>query len=168
MKLLLAENIHLLIIINIIHDAQKYLAAQGIDQWQDGYPDESVIQKDIENKECYMVTNASRILGTAMFTTRPEPTYNVIEGQWLTSADAIYGVIHRMTVDANFRGLGIAKFIFAECEFKLKMQQIKSMRIDTHEDNHAMQALLKKSGYTYCGIIYLESGDKRLAFEKVL
>ena len=31
-----------------------------------------------------------------------------------------------------------------------------------------MQHLLKQFGYVYCGIILLESGDERLAFEKVL
>jgi len=42
------------------------------------------------------------------------------------------------------------------------------MRIDTHEDNLGMQKLLRSSGYTYCGVIYLTNGDKRLAFENIL
>ena len=42
------------------------------------------------------------------------------------------------------------------------------MRIDTHEENLGMQGLLKKLGYHYCGVIYLENNDKRLAFEKLI
>jgi hypothetical protein len=41
------------------------------------------------------------------------------------------------------------------------------MRIDTHEDNMGMQQLLKKLGYSYCGVIFLGNEDKRLAFEKL-
>ena len=35
-------------IMTIIHQAQKSLAEQGVDQWQDGYPDEAAILRDIE------------------------------------------------------------------------------------------------------------------------
>ena len=41
-----------------------------------------------------------------------------------------------------------------------------NVRIDTHEDNYVMQNMLKKLGYTYCGIIHLENGDPRLAYQK--
>ena len=41
------------------------------------------------------------------------------------------------------------------------------MRIDTHEENKGMQKLIAQIGYDYCGVILLENGDKRLAYEKV-
>ena len=31
-----------------------------------------------------------------------------------------------------------------------------------------MQNLLKKNGFSYCGVIYLEDGGKRIAFEKII
>ena len=31
-----------------------------------------------------------------------------------------------------------------------------------------MQRLLEKSGFKYCGIIYLEDGNERIAFEKII
>ena len=39
--------------------------------------------------------------------------------------------------------------------------------MDTHEDNISMQRLLEKNNFKYCGIIYLEDGNKRIAFEKL-
>jgi ribosomal protein S18 acetylase RimI-like enzyme len=154
---------------HIIGQAQAYLASQHIEQWQNGYPNESAILKDIKNTESYVVKSEdSSLLATAMFTTRNEPTYKRIEGQWLTKNNATYGVIHRMAVSNKFRGKGIAKFIFFQCEQNLKQNNIKSMRIDTHEENLGMQGLLKKLGYHYCGVIYLENNDKRLAFEKLI
>ena len=58
--------------------------------------------------------------------------------------------------------------LFDEFHLQLLEKNIKSLKIDTHEDNIGMQSLIKKLGYTYCGIIYTNYGDKRLAFEKVI
>ena len=38
-------------IMNIIKQAQAYFKNQNIDQWQNGYPNEKVINNDIENDE---------------------------------------------------------------------------------------------------------------------
>ncbi|WNM20354.1 GNAT family N-acetyltransferase [Flavobacterium capsici] len=169
MQLTQASSNELKAIMEIVHQAQLFLASLGIDQWQNGYPDENVILNDIANNESFVVkNNENEIMGIAMFTTRTEPTYKIIEGNWLTSDDAKYGVIHRMAVADKFRSFGIAKFVFRQCEDYLKQNNISSMRIDTHQDNKGMQSLLQKSGYHYCGIIYLANGDKRLAFEKII
>ena len=104
----------------------------------------------------------------AMFSTKIEPTYSKIDGGWMTPDQTQYGVIHRMAVSKNYRRKGIAKYIFNTCETMLKTSQIKSMRIDTHEQNHGMRTLLKTLNYNYCGVIYLENGDKRLAYEKLI
>lgn len=47
-------------------------------------------------------------------------------------------------------------------------KEIKSIRIDTHQDNKSMQRLILKNNFEYCGIIYVEDGSERLAYEKVL
>jgi ribosomal protein S18 acetylase RimI-like enzyme len=156
-------------IMRLVHDAQAYLASKQIDQWQDGYPDKGRILNDILNGESYIVKNEeNQAIGTTMFTTHPESTYERIEGGWLTDKKNRYGVIHRMAVAASARKQGVAKFIFKNCEEALKEMRVDSMRIDTHEENETMQGLLKNLGYTYCGVIYLESGGKRLAYEKLL
>ena len=42
----------------------------------------------------------------------------------------------------------------------------RHLRIDTHRDNRIMQHLIEKHGFTYCGIIWLEDGTERLAYER--
>lgn len=169
MKFHVADIKDLPSIMQIVHEAQVFLASLAIDQWQDGYPKELVIRDDILKLESYVVSNTKgEILATAMLTNSAEPTYKAIEGYWLTDESSPYGVIHRMAVGASFRGQGVAKFILESSEQKLKEEQIESMRIDTHEDNICMQSLLSKCGYSYCGIIFLANGDKRLAFEKLM
>jgi ribosomal protein S18 acetylase RimI-like enzyme len=169
MKLQKSNSADIPAIMKIIADAQRYLASLNIDQWQDGYPDATQIKLDIKNDDSFIVLDeTNKIIGTTVFTTKTEHTYNQIEGEWLTKKDAKYGVIHRLAVDNEYRKVGLAKFVFEQCEEQLKQQGIKSMRIDTHSDNKGMQGLITKLGYQYCGIIILESGAERLAYEKLL
>ncbi len=156
-------------ILEIIEDARTYLASQNIDQWQNGYPDAAQIENDILNGESFVVINdENQVIATSMFSTNKEPTYKIIEGNWIINEDMIYGVIHRMAIKKEFRKFGLATMLFDEFHMQLVEKNIKSLKIDTHEDNIGMQSLIKKLGYTYCGIIYTNYGDKRLAFEKVI
>ena len=154
----------------IINDAKALLKSLNIDQWQNGYPNQAQVENDIVNKESYVIFNdENKILATTMFTTRKEPTYKkVIDGNWFIDESLTYGVIHRLAIAEEFRGMGIAKFVFEELHQNLIQQNIKSLKIDTHEENLGMQSLIKKMGYKYCGIIYTNYGAKRLAFEKMI
>ena len=168
MKLSLTQTMNIPAIMSVVKDAQEYLLEQGVNQWQDGYPDNVQIELDIANRESYVVVDSlGEVIGTTVLSTRIEPTYNKIDGKWITSSNSKYGVIHRLAVGKQYRKLGVAKFVFNICEANLSEENIGSMRIDTHEDNVGMQKLIIGLGYKYCGIIYLENGDKRLAFEKV-
>ena len=155
-------------IMSIIGDAQSYLKNLGIDQWQDGYPNEEQILIDIKNEVSYVIGNKENdVMGTVVFTTKTETAYKNIEGDWLTEANSKYGVIHRLAVSNEFRGYGVAKYAFQYFENELIQSKVSSMRIDTHRGNKGMQKLITSLGYQYCGVIILSSGAERLAFEKV-
>ena len=79
-----------------------------------------------------------------------------------------YGVIHRMAIKKEFLQQGLATTILEAFHKQLKEKKIQSLKIDTHEENLGMQALLKKLAYKYCGIICTDYGAKRLAYEKVI
>ncbi|ASW43252.1 GNAT family N-acetyltransferase [Clostridium isatidis] len=152
-------------IMEIIKEAQAYLKEMKIDQWQNGYPNEEVIRKDILNGYSYVLTDKDKVIATVALSFDGEPTYNEIyEGSWLT--DNEYAVIHRIAVTKEMKGKNIASIILKRIEEICKERFIKSIKIDTHEDNLSMQRLLKKNNFKYCGVIYLEGKVKRIAFEK--
>lgn len=161
-------------ILEIIAQAQAYLAAQGVDQWQDGYPNEATMREDIRLERSYVLEADGGILGIASLVFDGEPTYDVIcEGAWL--APEPYACIHRIAMDAAARGSGAAGELMALAEAETVSRGMYSVRIDTHRDNLVMQRMLQKNGYTRCGIIYLGAGGdgrapgaERIAFEKVL
>ena len=167
LQLSTSSNIHN--ILQIINDAKVYLKSKDIDQWQNGYPNQTQIEQDIANNESYVLINdENQVIATSMFSIRPEPTYKLIDGAWKINEKEKYGVIHRLAIDKNYRKKGIASYVLKEFHQKLMKQQIRSLKIDTHEDNHEMQYLVKKLGYVYCGIIFTEYNAKRFAFEKVI
>ena len=91
----------------------------------------------------------------------PEPTYSKIyDGKWIDDSLA-YHVIHRIASYPEAHG--VFKEIMDFC-----FTHDANIRIDTHKDNLIMQHNIAKHGFTYCGIIYLPSGDERLAYQKIL
>jgi hypothetical protein len=62
MKLLKAKKEDLFTIMQIIEQAQTYLATQDIEQWQNGYPNEKAILKDLKNNESYVVKSEDSTL----------------------------------------------------------------------------------------------------------
>lgn len=150
----------------IIAQGQRRLHARGVEQWQDGYPTEENIRSDIEQNHCYTMHYDDAIMGVMVISFDGEPTYQrIYEGQWITDGDS-YGVVHRMAISDEFVGRGLAKEAFAFAENLAKEEAVASVRVDTHRDNVVMNQLLRKIGYTYCGIIYLLNGKERLAYEK--
>lgn len=154
-------------IMNIINQAQAWFKDQRIDQWQNNYPNIETIIDDINNSYGYVLLKNNIVIGTAAVSFDGEKTYDSIyNGKWISNDD--YAVIHRIAVDSNYKGLGLASVLFKYIEELCLDKGIHSIKVDTHEENMPMQKLLYKNGFQYCGIIYLEDKSKRIAFEKII
>ena len=139
--------------------ARKFMRESGNpDQWGGTYPGVPDILADIAKGCGYVVEDEGEVVAVFYFSAGPDPTYKEIYGgEW--RSDEPYAVIHRVAV--KHHGRGIIDFIFERC-----FEAAGHLRIDTHKDNLPMQKVLKRNGFEYCGIIHLESGAERLAFEK--
>ena len=145
-------------IMDLYERARAFMAETGNpDQWGTAYPPEEMIRRDILNEKCYVNSEDDKLCAVFYFAIETDPTYGYIDGAWLN--DAPYGVIHRIAVGE--RGKGVA----AEC-FRFAYERCGNLRIDTHEKNIPMQRCLTKHGFQRCGIIYLEDGDPRIAYQK--
>lgn len=155
-------------ILNIIRQAQNYFKEQGIDQWQNGYPNYDTIKSDIDNQSGYVLLKDNEIVATVALIFDGEKSYeSIYGGSWISSGED-YATIHRIAVNSQYKGLGLGSIIIKKIEDICSIRGINSIRVDTHKDNLSMQRLLHKNGFKYCGIIYLEDGSIRLAFEKLL
>ena len=153
-------------IMQIFRQAQASLNAQGVNQWQNGYPNPEIVNLDILAGTAMVCLVNGRIGGAFTLSFNYELTYNdIFEGAWLSKGP--YGVIHRMAVADNFKGQGVGEAMLQNAEHMCLSRGIHSIRIDTHKDNNPMQSLLNKDQFRYCGKIYLSDGQERLAFEKL-
>ena len=145
-------------ILEIYAYAREFMAKTGNpNQWKTSNPPRETLEADIPAGNLYVV-EAQGIHGVFAYFTEPGPTYTYIEeGSWLE--DTPYGTIHRVAGDGS-GGIFSAVLIFAE-------EQNSHVRIDTHHDNKVMQHVLEKHGFQRRGIIYLENGEPRIAYEKV-
>lgn len=160
MEIRAAEERDLSRILEIYDHARSYMREQGNPhQWNGGYPSKEVLLEDISLSRLFVCVEGDEILGVFCYFYGVEPTYRVIEdGAWCN--DLPYGVIHRIAVAGHCRG--VASFCFAHC-FSL----CKNLKIDTHRDNIPMQKALAKNGFVRCGIIHLQNGDERIAYQKI-
>ena len=143
----------------IYERAREYMAQNGNkNQWTGGYPQESVLREDINKNRLFVLENGEYIDAVFVFFIGEDPTYLYIEGAWKNNEE--YGVIHRIASSGRVKG------VFGTCLDFCK-KQIPHIRIDTHNDNIIMQNTLEKYGFEKCGIIYLENGAERLAYELI-
>lgn len=159
MNIKLCKNTEIDEITSIYDNARNFMRQTGNNnQWINGYPSRELILEDIKNNRFYGVYDNEELVAVFMLTVDSDPTYNKIyNGSWLN--DEPYAVIHRIGVLK--RGKGIAKLCF-----DYALTKCNNLRIDTSEENLVMQNCLLKNGFSYCGVIYLESGAPRLAYQK--
>lgn len=137
----------------------------GSDQWQDGYPNPVVVQKDIEGATGYVLTWEDTIIGYCAVLANDEPAYENIEGEWLTTVGFV--AVHRVAISQNYLGKGLAQKILECVEHVAKSNDIYSIKADTNFDNLAMIRIFEKLGYVYCGEVFFR-GSPRKAYEKIL
>lgn len=145
-----------------VMDAAKLImrASGNMHQWVNGYPSEAVIAADMQQQAGYVIEAEGRIIAYFAFIPSPEPTYaQIFGGEWLDD-ERPYHVIHRIGSFPEVHHVfdDIMRYCFAHDP---------NIRIDTHRDNLIMQHNILKHGFSYCGIIYLASGDERLAYQKI-
>ena len=146
--------------------ARQALKDAGVDQWQGGAPNRSTAQQDMENGVGYVLTDGGQIIATACLAFGHEPTYDEIDGDWGYQGE--YGFIHRVAVDPDAKGKGAAGLFFQELIRQAQARGVGAVRGDTHQDNKPMQRVMAKNGLTYRGVIRVEDGTQRLAYERCL
>ena len=153
----------------IVRQARNYLKKHRVDQWQGEYPTQDIFAADIANGECDAVTYGERLAGFFCLTEAPESGYDKItDGKW--HGEGKYCTLHRMAIEARFRGTGISDMLVDFADETAKAKGDECVRTDTHRKNKAMQKLFKRKGYAYRGNVLVSSepghDPARQAFEK--
>ena len=144
---------------NIFNIARNYMKSYGnSSQWAGVYPSGLDVVNDIKNNNAYSVVDEdNEVVAYFAFIVGEEKTYNYIEdGKW--SNEKEYGTIHRIA--SNNKVSGVFDVALDYC-----LSRVDNVRIDTHKDNVVMRHVIEKHMFNYCGIIYVEDGSPRLAYQ---
>lgn len=170
MEFSIATDVYLGRMCEITKQAKRQLQRLGVDQWQRGYPSQETWERDIADACTYLATDNGIVQGVFAYKVGPDPSYETINGAWLTKGD--YASLHRVCVADECKGSGVAGKMFAFAFDLSRKLGLSSVRVDTHPGNFPMRRALTKAGFQYCGEVNLaegcEQGCLRIAFEKPL
>ena len=134
-------------------------AAGNYEQLKDSYPPRALIEEYIARGRLYLSKEEDALLGAFVFFVGTEENYSAIDGMWMTENRA-YGVIHRVASSGTRRG-------FLHTVVDYCAQFADDLRIDTHRDNAPMRGALTALGFRPCGVVIVDDGTERIAFERV-
>lgn len=165
MKIIQTQSHHIPQVLALYHRASLFLQHQGIDQWQNHYPNETSLNEDMNKHGSYVLVDDNLVLGTMACLFEDDPYYEVIEeGQW--SFNSPYGVVHRLCVHPDFPHQGIASKLLSYALKLCQEHHMNGCRIDTHPHNVLMQGLILKHGFKLCGKVYVANHALRLGYER--
>ncbi len=138
--------------------ARAYMIETGnATQWGKNHPARELIEEDIANGIGFVgIGEDGQVCCVFAFILGDDPSYGQIEGAWLN--DEPYGTIHRLASDGTQRGAFSACLSFCK-------ERCANIRADTHTNNLTMQHLFEKHGFIKCGMVIVEDGTPRIAYQ---
>lgn len=166
MEIRLAHKEDVPAIMHLVKKVVPLMRATGNFQWGDDYPNPEVFEKDIAIGQLWVAELAGKIGGVSAITTDQDPEYS--DAGWDITEEAI--VTHRLAVDPDLQGKGIAKALMQQAEVVANNRGIKILRVDTNTENKATNALFPKLGYDFSGEISLAKrpGLRFYCYQKLL
>jgi ribosomal protein S18 acetylase RimI-like enzyme len=140
-------------VIGLLRRVVPSMRAVGNLQWDENYPTAAVFEHDVEQRQLWVAEIDGALAGMVAVTTGPEPEYG--HAGWNVEEAGI--MVHRLAVDPEFRGAGVAAALMQKAEEVAVERGIPAVRTDTSIENEAAQRLFLKLGY-------VETGEIKLSF----
>jgi GNAT superfamily N-acetyltransferase len=139
------------------------MRSQEIDQWDEVYPDQGTIQRDVETGNAVVAIADQMIVGFAVLDEHQEPEYADVPWHFTNRA----AVVHRMMVTPLMEGRGIARKLLAILESRAASSGYLSIRLDAFTENPRAVKFYEQRDYRRAGQVKLRKGAF-YCFEKEL
>ena len=138
----------------------------GIDQWDDSYPNTEIISEDLNVGTYYVVEMDGTIIGGVNIDKNQDDTYLSLD--WEDKSDSFL-VVHRLGVKEEFWNKKIGKYLMLFTENLVIEKGLKSIRLDTYSGNLKAMEFYRRIGYSELGTIDLKPDkEKYYCFEKII
>jgi ribosomal protein S18 acetylase RimI-like enzyme len=138
----------------------------GIDQWDESYPNTEVIMGDLIAQTYFVVTKNEIIIAGINIDQNQDDTYLAID--WEDKKNQFL-VVHRLAVKVDLWSDGIGKSLMLFTENLVTEKGLNSIRLDTYSGNPNAMEFYRRLGYNELGTIDLKPNkDKYHCFEKII
>lgn len=138
---------------------------KGIDQWDAVYPNEEVVERDVNYGSQYILEDGERCLAAVTLNEEQDPAYRNV--QWSGGEPVL--VIHRLCVDPAYQGTGLGKRLMDFSEGWAIRNAYASIRLDAYTGNPSAVKLYEHRGYRKAGQVYFPRRTRPFfCFEKIL
>lgn len=153
-------------IMEIKESVVPLMIASGNTQWSEEYPDAERFKEDLRTRTLYVYEEGDMIKGFAVVDDEHPYPYDDIPWE-LTRADS--RALHRMAVDPEHQGNGIAARMMTQIEDMLIEKGVRGIHTDTSLENEKMQYHFEKNDFEFKGKLNLDENldDWYVAYEKV-
>lgn len=132
MKIRQAELKDLDAVINMFKSAISTMISNNIYQWDDVYPNSTILKQDILKKQMYIGTEDDVIVSAAVINDESDEQYQ--NGNW-EFANESFAVIHRLCVNPLYQNKKYGKNTMIIIEDFLKNKGIQCVRLDAFSKN---------------------------------
>jgi len=144
----------------------KGMLENGIDQWDDTYPNTEIINEDLNVGTYYVAEIDGTIIGGVNIDKNQDDTYLALD--WEDKSDSFL-VVHRLGVKQEFWNKKIGKELMLFTENLVIEKGLKSIRLDTYSGNPKAMKFYRRLGYSELGTIDLKPNkNKYFCFEKII
>jgi len=138
----------------------------GINQWDDTYPNTEIISEDLNVGTYYVAEIDGTIIGGVNIDKNQDNTYLTLD--WEDKSDSFL-VVHRLGVKEEFWNKKIGKYLMLFTENLVIEKGLKSIRLDTYSGNLKAMEFYRRIGYSELGTIDLKPDkEKYYCFEKII
>ena len=141
-------------IIQLTKACGQYMRENGIDQWDEDYPNHAVITHDLETKTLFAYREHNEIIGIVVLNEIQDEEYKEIN--WSTNEYDKNLVVHRLAVHPLRQGNGVGRKLMDFAEQWATDNNYDAIRLDTYSQNPRNQRFYRQRGYTDLGSVFLK------------
>ncbi len=141
-------------IVALFKQAIAHMCANGIEQWDDKYPDADLLRGDIKSGEMRVLERGGDILAVVVINAKQDDEY--AQGDWRCGSNP--AVIHRLCVHPKHQHQGIAAEVMRHAEQLIAKQGYDCIRLDAFTQNPYALRLYERFGYRKAGEVTYRKG----------
>ena len=165
MRIVQAHQGHLASVVRLISVCTQTMRENGIDQWDEIYPNEEIITKDVDRGSLYVVEEGDLRIAAVSLNQEQDEAYQKVH--WLGGEPVL--VVHRLCVAPAYQGKGIGGQLMDFAEEHAKQNAYVSIRLDAYTGNPRAVRLYERRGYRKAGELYFPRRTLPFfCFEKIL